>query len=341
MKKTVAFGEIMVGLAPPGFLRFLQAESFDLNYTGAEANVLVSLSQFGLPTEYVTRLPDNPIAAAAVSTLRKYGVGTDGIVYGGDRMGVIYTEKGASQRPSKVVYDRKYTSIATAKPEDFDWDKIFGDDTQWFHFTGITPALSDATAEICADACREAKARGITVSCDLNYRKNLWSEAKAKSVMEKLVTNADLVIANEEDAEKVLGIKASQTDVISGKLNRDGYVDVAAQICGKYGVRKVAVTLRKSISASDNEWSGMLYDGKDAYFSREYKVHIVNRVGGGDSFAAGLIYSLSNGYNAADAVEFAAAASCLKHSIERDFNLVTVDEVRLLAGGDASGRVQR
>lgn len=341
MKKVVGFGDMMISFAPPGYLRFIQAESMELNYTGAEANVLVSLSMFGMPTDFVTKLPKNPIADSAIASLRKFGVGTTKVVYGGDRMGVIYTEKGAAQRPSKVVYDRKYTAICTAMREDFNWDEIFGDDTAWFHFTGITPALSDNTAAICEDACRAAKAKGITISCDLNYRKNLWTEEKAKSVMEKLVPFVDIVIANEEDADKVLGIKAAHTDVMTGKLNREGYIDVAKQICEKYGAKKVGVTLRKSISASDNEWSAMLFDGNNAYFSKEYKIHIVNRVGGGDSFTGALIYSLMNDYDAQSAIEFAAAASCLKHSIEKDFNLITVDEVKNLAGGDGSGRVQR
>lgn len=341
MKKIVGFGDYLVSFAPAGYLRFLQAESMELNYTGAEANVLVSLSMFGCDTDFVTRLPQNPIATSGVASLKKFGVGTDKIVYGGERIGVIYTERGASQRPSKVVYDRKYTSIATAQVGDFDWDKIFSDDVGWFHFTGITAALSESTAALCAEACKAAKAKGITISCDLNYRKNLWTEAQAKAVMEKLVTYVDVLIANEEDADKVLGIKAARSDVTSGKLDRDGYIDVARQLCEKYGVKKVGVTLRRSISASDNAWSAMLYDGKQAYFSKEYMIHIVNRVGGGDSFTAGLIYALGSEYDPQYAIEFAAASSCLKHSIEKDFNLVTVDEVELLARGDGSGRVQR
>lgn len=341
MKKIVGFGDMLVGLNPPGYLRFLQADSMDVNYTGAEANVCVSLSCFGEKAEFVTRLPQNAIADCAVACLRKYGVNTDKIVYGGERIGVIYTEKGASQRPSRVVYDRKYTAIATAQPGDFDWDRIFDKEVGWFHFTGITAALSDSTAALCLEACKAAKERGITISCDLNYRKNLWSEEKAKSVMEELVRYVDVLIANEEDADKVLGIRASDTDVTTGKLNKAGYVDVAGQICEKYGVKKVGITLRKSISASDNLWSAMLYDGGQSYFSKEYPVHIVNRVGGGDSFTAGLIYALGNEYEPQSAVEFAVAASCLKHSIELDFNLVTVDEVKKLAGGDGSGRVQR
>ena len=340
MKKAAGFGDMLVSLVPAGYRRFIQADSFDVNYTGAEANVLVSLSMFGMETELITRLPDNAVSACAVACMKKYGVGTDRIVYGGDRIGVIYTEKGASQRPSKVVYDRKYTSIATAKPGDFDWESIFAD-IDWFHFTGITAALSDSTAALCLEACQAAKARGITISCDLNYRKNLWTEEKARSVMEQLVPYVDVLIANEEDADKVLGIRSLDTDVTTGKLNRDGYVDVARQICAKYGVGKVGITLRRSLSASDNAWSAMLYDGERAYFSREYMIHIVDRVGGGDSFTAGLIYSLANGYDPQRAVDFAAAASCLKHSIEQDFNLSTVAEVETLAGGDGSGRVQR
>ena len=340
MKKVIGFGDMLVSFAPAGYLRFIQADSMELNYTGAEANVLVSLAGFGMKTELVTRLPKNAISECALACMRKYNVGTEKIVFGGDRIGVIYTERGASQRPSRVVYDRKYTSIATAQPGDFDWDSIFAD-ASWFHFTGITAALSDSTAKLCLEACKKAKEKGITVSCDLNYRKNLWSEEKARSVMEELVTYVDVLIANEEDADKVLGIRAKDSDVTAGKLSREGYEAVARRICEQYGVKKVGITLRKSLSASDNLWSAMLYDGESSYFSKEYAVHIVNRVGGGDSFTAGLIYSLTNGYEPQRAVEFAAAASCLKHSIEMDFNLVSVEEVEKLAGGDGSGRVQR
>ena len=340
-KKIVGFGDMLVSFSPAGYLRFIQADSMELNYTGAEANVLVSLAGFGMKTELVTRLPRNAISDCAVACMRKYNVGTEKIVWGGERIGVIYTERGASQRPSKVVYDRKYTAIATSVPGDYNWDEIFDEDVGWFHFTGITAALSDSTAKVCLAACKAAKAKGITVSCDLNYRKNLWTEQKARSVMEELVRYVDVLVANEEDADKVLGIRAADTDVTSGKLSREGYQDVARQICERYGVKKVGITLRKSISASDNLWSAMLYDGENSYFSREYSIHIVNRVGGGDSFTAGLIYGLSNGMDAQRTVEFAAAASCLKHSIEMDFNLVSVDEVEKLMGGDGSGRVQR
>lgn len=340
MGKIVGFGDLLVSFSPEGYRRFIQADSFGVNYTGAEANVLVSLSCLGMDTEFVTRLPENAIGACASAWLRKFGVGTEHIARGGERIGVIYTEKGASQRPSQVVYDRKHTAIATAEPTDFDWDRIF-QDASWFHFTGITPALGEGTAACCLKACQTAKAKGLTVSCDLNYRKKLWTEERAKAVMEELVRYVDVLVANEEDAENVFGIRSDDTDVESGRLNKDGYRDVARQICERYGVRQVGVTLRSSLSASDNLWSAMLFDGNESFFSREYAVHIVNRVGGGDAFSAGLIYALANGFDSRRAVEFAAAASCLKHSIEEDFNLVTREEVEKLAAGNGSGRVQR
>jgi len=340
LKKFVGFGELMIGFNPTGYRRFIQADTMEVNFTGAEANVCVSLANLGMDTAFVTRLPDNDIAKCGIALLKKFSVGTDCIVTGGDRMGVIYTEKGAAQRPSKVVYDRKYTSIATAQPGDFNWKEIFKD-ASWFHFTGITPALSDSTAALCKEACEVAKSMGVKISCDLNYRKNLWSQEKAKATMEQLVPYCDMVIGNEEDAEKVLGISAADTDVTTGKLSRAGYEDVARQIHEKYGVSKVAITLRESISASDNQWSAMYYEDGQAYFSKKYLIHIVNRVGGGDSFAAGLIYSLLNDYDPQHAIEFSVAASCLKHSIELDFNLSTLEEIERLANGDGSGRVQR
>ena len=340
MKKMVGFGDFMLRLNPEGYLRFIQADRFQVNYTGAEANVCVSLAMMGIETDFVTRLPDNAIAEAGVAQLRKFGVGVGHIAYGGERMGVFYAEKGASQRPSKIVYDRKYTSIATCSYDDFDWDAIF-DGASNFHITGITPALSSTAPQVCAEACRKAKEMGLTVSCDLNYRKNLWSEAEAKACMTRLMPYIDVLVANEEDAEKVLGIKARDTDVTSGRLNRESYVDVADQICRIYGTQTVAVTLRRSISASDNEWSAMLYTGGRAYFSRKYMIHLVDRVGGGDSFSAGLLYGLINGYTPQETVEYAAAASCLKQTIELDFNLSTHEEVEKLVAGDGSGRVQR
>ena len=340
MGKLVGFGDFLVRLSPPGYQRFIQCNQFDINYTGAEATVCVSLSMMGIPTDFVTRLPDNDIARTGLATMRKFGVGVDHVVFGGERMGVFYLEKGASQRPSKVIYDRKFTSIAQAGIQDFDWEAIF-EGAERLHITGITPALSDTMPQVFQYAVKEAKKRGVLVSCDLNYRKNMWTEAQAKACMEQVLPDIDLVIANEEDAEKVLDIRAAGTDVVAGKLNRDGYVDVARQICDKYGVPEVAITLRRSISASDNEWGALLYTGGQPYFSRTYAIHIVDRVGGGDSFAAGLLYGKMKGFDPQKTVEYAAAASCLKHSIELDFNLSTVEEVTKLMEGDGSGRVQR
>ena len=338
--KVVCFGEIMLRLAPEGYLRFAQAEKYGATFGGGEANVSVSLANYGMDAEYVTKVPNNDIADACINSLRKFGVGTKNIVRGGDRLGIYFLEKGASQRPSKVVYDRAHSSISEAKREDFDWKKIL-EGASWFHFTGITPALSDNTAEICLDAVKTAKEMGITVSCDLNYRKKLWSKEKAKKVMTTLASYIDVCIANEEDASDVFGICAENTDITGGKLSHDGYKSVAKQLVDTFGFKKVAITLRGSISANDNNWAGMLYDGNDYYLSKNYLIHIVDRVGGGDSFGGGLIYALCNNYAPQDAIEFAVAASCLKHTIEGDYNMVTVDEVLKLANGDGSGRVQR
>jgi 2-dehydro-3-deoxygluconokinase len=340
MKKIVTFGELMLRLAPNGYLRFVQADSLEATYGGGEANVAVSLANFGLDAKFVTKLPKHEIGQAAVNSLRKYGVDTSVIVRGGERVGIYYLEKGASQRPSKVIYDRAFSAIALAELGDFDWDKLF-EGVEWFHFTGITPALSSNVADICVAACKKAKEKGIKVSFDLNFRKNLWSSQKAQEVITKLTPYIDVCIANEEDAEKVFGIKSDNTDVEGGKLSREGYKQVAEKLIKQYGFKLVAITLRESISASDNNWSAMLYDGKEFYFSKKYSVHIVDRVGGGDSFGAGLIYAQLNSFTPQDSIEFAVAASCLKHTIEGDFNLMSVAEVQALAGGDASGRVQR
>lgn len=339
-KKAVTFGEIMMRLQTPGYQRFIQADSFDMVFGGGEANVAVSLCNFGIDASFVTKLPANPIGNACVAELRKHGVNTENIARGGERVGIYFVEKGASQRASNVVYDRAHSSISTAKTGDFNWDAIF-DGVEWFHFTGITPALSDDAAALCLEACKKAKEKGVTISCDLNFRKKLWSREKANQVMSGLMKYVDVVIGNEEDAETVFGIKAAETDITSGELSREGYKDVARQLVEKFGFKKVAITLRESISASVNGWSAMLYDGKDYNFSKKYTINIVDRVGGGDSFGAGLIYSLMEGYSSEEAINFAVAASCLKHTIEGDFNLVTVDEVKNLAGGDGSGRVQR
>ncbi len=340
MGRIVCFGEIMLRLNPEGYLRIPQADCFMASYAGGEANVSVSLANYGEDAAFVTYVPDNPLGQSAINSLRRYGVDTRWMMKGGERLGVYFIEKGASQRASKVVYDRKYSSVAMSGPGDYDWDRIF-EGADWFHWTGITPALSDSLADTTLAALKKAKEKGITVSCDLNYRKNLWSREKAKEVMSRLVPYVDVLIANEEDAADVFGISAEGTDIESGKLSSEGYASVARQLVEAFGCRYVAITLRGSISANDNNWSAMIYDGKDSHVARNYLIHIVDRVGGGDSFGGGLIYALHNGYNAADAVEFATAASCLKQTIEYDFNMVSVKEVEALVHGSGSGRVQR
>ena len=340
MKVTVGLGDFLASFSPKGYERFTQAHSYDVTFTGAEANVLVSLSRLGLDTRFVTRIPATDIGDAALMELNAFRVDTSCVARGGPRLGILYLEKGASQRPSKVIYDRHNSSICEAKPEHFDFDKIF-QNAGWFHFTGITPALSDNTAALMHAACKAAKVAGCTISCDLNYRKNLWTSEKAKSVMEPLLQYVDVLIANEEDVEKVLGISASGTDVESACLNHEGYIEVAKILTEKYGLRAVATTLRESISASVNNWSALLYTEGNAYISRKYQIQIVNRVGGGDSFSAGLIYAMQHDDDPKGCVEFAAAASCLKHTIEYDYNLSTVAEVEALMRGSGNGRVQR
>lgn len=340
MKKAVGFGDFLLRLNPEGYKRFIQADRFEVYYTGAEANVLSSLSVMGVKTDFITRLPDNAIGHCGEASLKKLGVGTDHIAWGGERMGIFYVEKGASQRPSTVVYDRRHTSIATSEPDDFNFDAAFRN-AGFFHCTGITPALGGKLSEITTAAFIKAREKGLVTSCDLNYRKKLWSTTEAKTTMEKILPMVDILIANEEDCDKVLDIRASGTDVVQGKLSRAGYIDVAHQLTERYGIKTVAITLRKSITASDNEWSSMLYTNGTAFFSRTYAMHIVDRVGGGDSFAAGLLYGIGHKYCPQDIIEFAAAASCLKHSIEQDVNLSTVDEIRRLMKGDGSGRVLR
>lgn len=340
MGKVVGFGDMLVRLSPPGYQRFLQAASFDVNYTGAEANVLVGLSNNGIDTEFVTRLPDNAISACAVSMLKRFSVGTSHIAYSGNRLGVFYCEKGASQRPSKIVYDRKYTAISEAKPTDFNWDNIF-QGADWFHFTGITPALGEHLPQVVEEACQKAHAAGITISCDLNYRSALWSEEKAQSVMKNLMQYVDILIGNEEDACKVLGAVPGNTDVNSGKLDYSGYVSIAEQLINTYHFKKVAFSLRESISASDNNWSAMLFSDGKCFQSKKYSIHLIDRVGGGDSFAAGLIYGLMKAFDPQTVIEYATAAACLKQTMEMDFNLSTEDEIFRLMGGDSSGRIQR
>jgi len=340
MARIITFGEIMLRLAPEGYYRFTQADKYGATYGGGEANVAVSLANFGMDTAFVTKLPKHEIGQVGVNALRRFGVDTSLIARGGNRVGIYFLEKGASQRPSKVVYDRAGSSIAAATTSDFDWNQIF-EGVDWFHFTGITPALGDNVVAICLEACKAAKEKGITISCDLNYRNKLWSKEKAGQVMGVLCQFVDVCIANEEDAGDVFGIKAADTNVTTGKVNHEGYKDVARQLAERFGFSKVAITLRGSVSANDNNWAAMLYDGTKFYFSKNYRIHIVDRVGGGDGFGAGLIYASLKGFEPQAAIEYAVAASCLKHSIEGDFNQVSVDEVLKLAGGDGSGRVQR
>jgi 2-dehydro-3-deoxygluconokinase len=342
--KVATFGEIMLRLSPPGFKRFTQARSFDAIYGGGEANVAASIANYGIPVDYITRIPDNDIGDACVQFLRQYGINTTKVLRGGDRLGIYFLEIGASARPSKVIYDRINSAISTAKPEMFDWDEIF-EGVNWFHWTGITPAISQSLADICLDAVKIAKIKGITVSCDLNYRSKLWKYGKKPiDVMPELVKYCDIAIGNEEDAEKVLGIEAPDTDITSGKIDAQNYKHVVEEIVNKYpNIKKVAITLRGSISASHNTWSAVLYDGKIMYIAPSYDItHIVDRVGGGDSFMGGLIYGLlTYKEGLQQALNFAVAASCLKHTIIGDFNLSSVQEVEKLMGGDASGRVSR
>jgi 2-dehydro-3-deoxygluconokinase len=343
-QKVLTLGEIMLRLSPPYFKRFTQTRSFEVIYGGGEANVAVSLANFGIPVEYVTRLPNNDLGDACIQYLRQFGVNTDKIIRGGDRIGIYFLEIGASARPSKVIYDRANSAIATANLGMFDWDAIFKD-VQWFHWTGITPAISQNLAEICLSAIKESKRRGITVSCDLNYRSKLWKYGKSPlDVMPELVKHCDIAIGNEEDAEKVLDIHAPDTEVTSGKLNPEKYKYVVETMTQQFpNLKHVAITLRGSISASHNTWAGLLYNGKDIFISPHYEItHIVDRVGGGDSFVAGLIYGLLKFKdNYQEILDFAIAASCLKHTIFGDFNLVSVDEVRKIMKGDVSGRVSR
>lgn len=340
MKKIVTFGEIMMRLNPMGFRRFVQAEAFEASYAGGEANVAVSLANYGNEAAFVTKVPGHEIGQCAVNALRHYGVDTSGIVRGGNRLGVYFVEKGASQRGSKVIYDRADSAIALSRREDFDWDALLAG-ADWFHWTGITPALGGALPDIVMDAQKVCREKGITISCDLNYRGKLWSREKAGEVMGRLVPYVDVLISNEEDAKDVFGIEAADTDIMGGQLNMDGYASVAGQLAERFGCKAVAITLRGSISASENNWAGMLYTNGKSYFSQNYLIRIVDRVGGGDSFGGGLIHAMLKGMAPQAAIEFAVAASCLKQTIEQDFNLMSEQEVLALMGGNASGRVQR
>ena len=340
--KVVSFGEIMLRLSPDGYYKLFQKPELNTSFCGAEANVAVALSNFGDEAEFVTALPDNDIGRAACRELMRYGVKTDNIVYTGDRLGIFFAEKGASQRPSKVIYDRKNSAIALADPSSFDWEKIF-DGADWFHITGITPALSDSLAKISVDAVKAAKKAGLTVSCDINYRSKLWSAETARPVMTEIMQYVDVCIGNEEDAEIVFGIKAGTTDVTKGQLDTDGYKKSLQTVAETFGCKIVAYSQRKSYSASDNGWSGIIYDDekKQVYTSAQYDIRITDRIGGGDAFASGLIYALHNNISPGNAIETAAAAGCLDQTLEGDFCLFGINDVLDLAGGNSSGRVKR
>lgn len=340
MKKIVTFGEIMLRLAPYNYERITQTNNFQVTYGGGEANVAVSLAHNGNEVYFVTKLPNNPLGQSAINNMRNYGVKTNYILRGGDRIGIYFLENGASIRASKVTYDRVGSAISQAKTGDFDWEKIF-ENKDWFHITGITPALSQSCAELSLQSIKKAKELGLTVSCDLNYRKKLWSREQAKNVMSEICQYVDVVVGNEEDAADVFGIKAKGSDINKGEISVDGYKSVAEQLMEKCKSKYVAITLRESLSASDNNWSAMLYNGTDFYVSRKYPIHLVDRVGGGDSFCGGLIHGLVKGWDDKESLEFAVAASGLKQTIPGDFNLVTEEEVKTVMGGNISGRVQR
>jgi len=341
--KIVTFGEIMLRLATPGYLRFSQTTEFSATYGGGEANVAVSLANFGIPVDFITRLPENDLGRACMMELRKYGVNTGNIVWGGERLGIYFLETGAVSRGSKVIYDRSHSAISEIRTGMINWDLVF-QDANWFHWTGITPAISQGAADVCLEAIQKANEKGITVSCDLNFRKNLWRYGqKAEEVMPALVALTDIVLGNEEDAEMALGIKAGGVDVTSGVLNLDVYKEVSKLIMARFpGCSKIITTLRGSVNANHNSWAGILWNGEEMFESPAYQItHIVDRVGGGDSFMAGLIYGLLNCDSDQAALNFAVAASCLKHTIYGDFNQVSVNEVEKLMLGDASGRVVR
>jgi len=343
MAKIVTFGEIMLRLATPNYQRFTQAAAFEATYGGGEANVAVSLSNYGLSTSFITRLPNNDLGNACSMSLKKFGVDTQNINFGGNRIGIYYLETGAVNRPSKVIYDREYSAFSEVTPETFNWDEIFKD-TEWFHWTGITPAVSESAAATCLAACKAAKAKGIKISCDINYRAKLWNWGKkAQEVMPELVSYCDIILGNEEDAEKVFGIKPPHTDVDKGIVDAQAFQYVCKEMMTLFpAAQKVIITLRGSINANHNTWTGVLFDGKTLFQAPTYNItHIVDRVGGGDSFMGGLIYGLLSYDSDQQALNFAVAASCLKHTISGDFNLVSVAEVEALMKGDGSGRVQR
>jgi 2-dehydro-3-deoxygluconokinase len=340
-KKVVLFGELMMRLSTKRHERIVQAREFDVIYSGAEANLGVALVALGVDSYMVSSIPDNAVGEACLYYLRQFGMNLENIKKNGFRLGIYYVETGAAQRPSTFLYNRKGSSITELRPGDFDWDAIF-EGKHLFHFTGITPALADSVAEITKEACIAAKKKGLTVSCDLNFRRKLWSPEKAREVMTDLMQYVDVLFTNEEEAETVFGIAARETDIKAGKISHTGYEDVAAQLYEKFNLKYVSISLRGSISATSNDWSGMLYDGNKYYTSRKYHIdYIVDRIGGGDAYSSGIIYGLLTGQDLQETVNFAAAASCLKHSIHGDFNLVSFGEILSLMGGDGSGRIQR
>lgn len=339
-RKIITFGEIMLRLNTPDFKRFVQADSFEVTFGGGEANVAASLCNYGLNGVFVSKVPDNPIGLSAINQLRRYGVDTSYIAIGGERLGIYFLETGASMRASQVVYDRSNSAIAQATPDDFDWDAIF-EGADWFHTTGITPALSDKSAKLTEIALKKAREKNITTSIDLNYRKKLWSKEKAREIMSHLCQYVDVCIGNEEDAETTLGFKVAKTNITKGELNLSGYKDVFNQMKKKFGFKYIASSLRESFSASDNGWSALVYDGNEFYQSKKYNVRIIDRVGSGDAFAAGFIYGLVTGKSYDWAAEFGVAASAIKHTIPGDLNHATLNEIYDLMQGDGSGRVQR
>ena len=343
MKKIVTFGEVMLRLAAPDYMRFSQTSHLVSTFGGGEANVAVSLANFGMPVDFITRLPENDIGYWCEKEIRKHGVSTKNIVWGGERLGIYFLETGAVSRGSNVVYDRSFSAVSEIRPGMIDWDEVFKD-AQWFHWTGITPAISEGAAQVCLEGAKEANKKGLTVSCDLNFRKKLWKWGNsAGEIMPDLVKECDIILGNEEDAEKVFGIKPEGVDVIKGEIKASAYESVAKQLMKRFPkTKKAIITLRGSISASHNTWSGVLFNGRELLESAEYQItHIVDRVGGGDSFMAGLIYGLITFNDDQKALDFAVAASCLKHTIYGDFNMVSVSEVKKLMGGDTSGRVSR
>ncbi len=340
-KKIVLFGELMMRLSTKRHERIVQAREFDVIYSGAEANLGVALQAMGIDSYMVSAVPDNAVGEACLCYLRQFGVNLDNVRTSGDRLGIYFVETGAAQRPSTFLYNRRGSSITELRPGDLDWDEIF-EGKHWFHFTGITPALADSVADVTRAACAAAKRKGLTVSCDLNFRRKLWSVEKAREVMTDLMQYVDVLFTNEEEAETVFGIQARGTDVRAGQISTVGYEDAAAQLQEKFQLEYVSISLRGSISATVNDWSGMLFDGDRCYTSRQYHIdYIVDRVGGGDAYSSGIIYGLLTGQDLQETVDFAAAASCLKHSIHGDFNLVSFGEILALMGGDASGRIQR